>query len=188
MKTPNDELNPHTWLNEHGNYLYSYALSSVKDQHIAEDLVQETLLAALTAKNSFSHQSTVRTWLIGILKHKLIDYYRKQGRYVALEDLADDGDNFLDNFFRTHSSWKDKPEVFPNPESVFQQKQFWTIFQNCLSGLKPRYAEVFLAKEIHGMSNDEICKCFSLTPTNGWVLLHRARLSLIKCLKTNWID
>lgn len=185
---PNDEPNPDTWLQEHGNYLYSYALLSVKDKHVAEDLVQETLLAALTAKDSFAYQSTIRTWLTGILKHKLIDYYRKQGRMVTFDDLVDEEDNFLDSFFKTNSRWIDQPDVFPNPESAFQQKEFWKVFQKCLSGLKPRQAEVFLAKEIHGMSNDEICKCFSLTPTNGWVLLHRARLSLIKCLKINWKD
>lgn len=188
MNIPNDELNPYTWLNEHGSYLYSYALLRVKDKHIAEDLVQETLLAALTAKNSFSYQSNIRTWLTGILKHKLIDFYRKQGRMVAFEDLVDEEDNFFDRFFGTNFRWVDIPSIYYNPESVFQQKEFWKVFQKCLSGLKPRQAEVFLAKEIHGMSNEEICKCFSITATNNWVLLHRARLSLIKCLKKNWID
>lgn len=189
MTIKNDSLNTQTWLDAHGDYLFSYALLRVKDTHVAEDLVQETLLAAVTARNTFSNQSTVRTWLTGILKHKLIDHFRRQGREIVIADLIDqdDGDH-LDHFFEANGRWIDKPESFPDPESVFQQKQFWKVFQDCLSGLKPRQAEVFLAKEIHGMSNEEICKHFSLNPTNVWVLMHRARLSLHKCLKIHWID
>ncbi|MCC7135037.1 MAG: sigma-70 family RNA polymerase sigma factor [Nitrosomonas sp.] len=189
MIAGNNDLNIQTWLEEHGDYLFSYALLRVKDTHLAEDLVQETLLAAITAKNTFSNQSTIRTWLIGILKHKLVDQFRRQGREVGIGDLIDqdEGDN-LDNFFRVNGRWIEKPDAFPNPESAFQQKEFWKIFQQCLSGLKPRQAEVFLAKEIHGMSNEDICKDFALSPTNVWVIMHRARLSLIKCLKINWID
>lgn len=189
MATTNDDLNTQTWLDEYGDYLYRYALLKVKDRHVAEDLVQETLLAAIAAKNTFSHQSTVRTWLTGILKHKIIDYFRRQKRAVAMDDLmGHENEDQLDSFFKSNGHWNDKPEAFPSPESVFQQKQFWLIFQKCLSGLKPKQADVFLAKEMHDMSNEEICKHFSITPTNAWVLMHRARLSLIKCLKTNWID
>lgn len=189
MTIKNDSLNTQTWLDVHGDYLFSYAFLRVKDTHVAEDLVQETLLAAVTARNTFSNQSTVRTWLTGILKHKLIDYFRRQGREIVIADLIDQDDgDYLDHFFEANGRWIDKPESFPDPESVFQQKQFWKVFQDCLSGLRPRQAEVFLAKEIHGMSNEEICKHFSLNPTNVWVLMHRARLSLHKCLKIHWID
>ncbi|MEK7301692.1 MAG: sigma-70 family RNA polymerase sigma factor, partial [Pseudomonadota bacterium] len=160
MTTMNDGLNTQTWLDEHGDYLFSYALLRVKDTHVAEDLVQETLLAAVTARNTFSNQSTVRTWLTGILKHKLIDHFRRQGREIAIADLIDDQDDedSLERFFKANGDWAEMPKAFPNPEWAFQQQQFWDVFQNCLSGLKPRQAEVFLAKEIHGMSNEEICK------------------------------
>ncbi len=185
----NDELNTHSWLDEHGDYLYSYALLKIKDKHVSEDLVQETLLAGISAKNSFANQSTTRTWLTGILKHKIVDYFRRQGRVVAIGDLVgqDDVDN-LEYFFKTNGSWIEKPDAFPSPESAFQRKEFWEIFQKCLSGLKSRQAEIFLAKEIHDMSSEDICKQFSITPTNIWVIMHRARLSLIKCLKIHWKD
>ena len=185
----NNDLNIQTWLEEHGDYLFSYALLRVKDTHLAEDLVQETLLAAITAKNTFSNQSTIRTWLIGILKHKLVDQFRRQGREVAIGDLIDqdEGDN-LDNFFNANGRWTDTPDTFNNPDLAFQQKEFWKVFQQCLTGLKPKQVEVFLAKEIHGMSNEDICKNFALSQTNVWVIMHRTRLSLIKCLKINWID
>lgn len=188
MTEKKDDLNVQTWLEDHGDYLFGYALLKVQDTHVAEDMVQETLLAAITAKDTFSNQSTIRTWLIGILKHKLIDRFRREGREMVISDLIDqdEGDN-LDNFFNIKGSWIDKPQTFPNPDTAFQQKEFWKVFQQCLSGLKPRQAEVFLAKEIHGMSNEEICKNFLLNPTNVWVLMHRARLSLHKCLKTHWV-
>ena len=187
MIAGNDDLNTKTWLEVHGDYLFSYALLKAKDTHVAEDLVQETLLAAITAKNTFSNQSTIRTWLIGILKHKLVDHFRRQGREIAIGDLVDqdEGDN-LDTFFKANGGWINKPDAFPSPEAAFQQKEFWKVFQQCLSGLKPKQAEVFLAKEIHGMSNADICKDFALSPTNVWVIMHRARLSLGNCFKINW--
>lgn len=184
-----DDLNVQTWLDKYGDYLYSYAFLKVKDRHIAEDMVQETLLAAIAAKNTFSGQSTIRTWLTGILKHKIIDHFRRQSRVTTIGDLVDqDDEDNLDYFFRNSGSWIEKPESFPSPESALQQQQFRTIFQRCLSGLKTRQAEIFLAREVHEMNNEEICKHFSITTTNAWVLLHRARLALIRCLKIHWID
>ncbi len=189
MITENGGLDSLACLNEHGDYLFRYALSRTKDTHLAEDIVQETLLAAMSSKNIFSNQSTVRTWLVGILKHKLIDHFRRQGREVAISDLVDqDNGDDLSTFFSTNGKWIDKPNAFPDPESAFQNKEFWKVFQQCLSALKPKQAEVFLAKEIYGMSNEEICKDLTLSSTNVWVLMHRARLSLSKCLKSNWID
>lgn len=184
----NNNMNEQSWLEEYGDYLFSYALLRVKDNHLAEDLVQETLLAAMSAQSTFSHQSSVRTWLTGILKHKLSDYFRTQGREVAISDLTDQEDeDILDSLFKANGGWIDKPVAFPDPESAMEQKEFWKIFQQCLSGLKPKQVEVFLAKEIHGMSNEDICKDFTLSSTNVWVLLHRARLFLSNCLKTRWL-
>tara|TARA_R110002073_G_scaffold321961_4_gene498321 strand:- start:1305 stop:1874 length:570 start_codon:yes stop_codon:yes gene_type:complete len=189
MTADNKDLRIQTWLEEHGNYLFSYALLSVKDTHLAEDMVQETLLAAMTAKNTFANQSSVRTWLTGILKHKLIDNFRRRKREVVMGDLVDQSKaDQLEDFFRINGSWIDRPTAFPNPDSALQQKAFWKIFQQCSSRLKPQQAAVFLAKEIHGMSTEEICKEFTLNPTNVWILMHRARLSLSHCLKNNWID
>lgn len=190
MAINNADLNVHTWLEEYGDYLFSYAFLRVRDSHAAEDLVQDTLLAAIAAKNTFSNQSAVRTWLTGILKHKLIDYLRRQNREVLVADLMDDQDeeDGLDHFFKANGNWIEKPQIFSDPDSAFQQKQFWKVFQDCLSGLKPKQAEVFLAKEIHGLSNEEICKSLSLNPTNVWILMHRARLFLHRCLKNKWID
>lgn len=182
--------NAQTWLEEFGDYLFSYAFLRVKDKHLAEDLVQETLLAAITSEKTFSNRSSIRTWLTGILKHKLIDSFRRQGREVAMSDIADRQDDIdnLDYFFTSDGHWINKPDAFPDPELALEQKEFWKIFQQCLSGLKSKQVEVFLAKEVHGLSSKDICKDFELTPTNVWVLMHRARLALSRCLKVHWMD
>lgn len=189
MTPKNNDLNTQIWLEEYGDYLFSYAMLKVKDNHLAEDLVQETFLAAITAANSFSSQSSIRTWLTGILKHKISDHFRRQGREVMIDDLVNqDETDSLDIFFKENGGWINKPDAFPSPEAALQQQEFWKIFQHCLAGLKPKQAEVFLAKEIHGMSNADICNDFTLSSTNVWVLMHRARLSLSNCLKINWKD
>lgn len=187
MTTNNKDLNIQTLFEEYGDYLFSYAILKVKDSHFAEDLVQETLLAAFTAINSFSSQSSIRTWLTGILKHKISDHFRRQGREVKIEDIVDqDEADGLDAFFKSNGRWIQKPDAFPSPEAALQQQEFWKIFQQCLAGLRPKQAEVFLAKEIYGLSNADICKDFTLSSTNVWVLMHRARLSLGNCFKINW--
>lgn len=106
-----------------------------------------------------------------------------------IDDLVNqDETDSLDIFFKENGGWINKPDAFPSPEAALQQQEFWKIFQHCLAGLKPKQAEVFLAKEIHGMSNADICNDFTLSSTNVWVLMHRARLSLSNCLKINWKD
>lgn len=106
-----EDLNAQTWLDNYGDYLYSYAFLKVKDRHIAEDMVQETLLAAIAAKNTFSGQSTIRTWLTGILKHKIVDHFRRQGRMTTIGDLVDqDDEDNLNYFFQNNGNWIEKPE------------------------------------------------------------------------------
>ncbi|WP_430232104.1 sigma factor [Nitrosomonas communis] len=101
----NNNLNGQNWLEEYGDYLFNYVLLRVKDSYIAEDLVQETLLAAMSAQSTFLYQSSVRTWLTGILKHKLSDYFRAQGREIAIGDLVDQEDeDILDSFFNDNGA------------------------------------------------------------------------------------
>ncbi len=182
----NNQSQAETWLEKHGDYLFSFAFLKVKDTHRAEDLVQETLLAAITAEKTFSNKSSIRTWLTGILKHKIIDHFRRQDKEMSISELIDqdDTDN-LEQFFDTSGHWLNKPAAFISPESATQQTEFLEIFMQCMTNLKPRQAEVFLAKEIHGMSNQEICKDLMLNPTNVWILMHRARLTLSNCLKSH---
>lgn len=182
-------LDPEAWLEEYGDYLFRFALQKVRNSALAEDLVQETLLSALVAKDRFTATATVRTWLTTILQNKIVDYWRRQGRETLVTDLMDglDEDASVDDFFDHAGRWVDMPNAYPNPDKALENKQFWRIYETCLGKLKPRQAEVFLASEVQGMSGDDICAMCALSPANFWVLLHRARLALGKCLEIHWV-
>ncbi len=176
-------------LEQHADYLFSYAMLKLKDKALAEDMVQDTLVSAIAASDGFTAQASVRTWLTTILRNKMTDHWRKQGREVNVGDLMSgnpDGESSVDDFFDQAGSWLEMPNAFPNPDAAMESKQFWRVFEQCLSRLKPHQAEVFLAREVHEMSNEEVCENFALSESNAWVILHRARIALAKCLDMNW--
>jgi RNA polymerase sigma-70 factor, ECF subfamily len=177
---------PHNWLNEHGDYLYRFALARLRDPHQAEDVVQETFLAAI--KNpSFAEQSAPRTWLTGILKHKIIDVMRKNVREIAASDLMDDEDANMDEFFDEKGKWSEKPQAWSMPTDALEQKQFLGVLQNCMEKLPAKAAQLFVLRDVHETDNDEICKELNISATNAWVMLYRARMGLRKCLEINWL-
>jgi RNA polymerase sigma-70 factor, ECF subfamily len=182
-------LDSNTWLDEHGDYLFRFAVLKLKDAALAEDLVQDTLLSAVAAKDTFSTKASIRTWLTTIMKNKMVDYWRRQGREVPVAGLMEEYEEgvSVDDFFDKAGRWADVPNVYPNPDSALESKQFWSIFEHCLSNLKPQQAEVFLAKEVHGMDSVEISESYSLSSSNVWVLMHRARVALGKCLEIHWV-
>ncbi len=183
MTTPN----LHNWLNEHGDYLYRFALARLRDPHQAEDVVQETFLAAIKSPN-FAEQSAPRTWLTGILKHKIIDVMRKNVREISASDLIDDEDASVDDFFDDAGHWADKPLKWDMPENALEQKQFLSILQSCMEKLSAKSAQIFLMRDVHETDNEEICKALNISSTNAWVMLYRARLGLRKCLEINWLS
>ena len=179
----------HDWLTEHGDYLYRFALARLRDPHQAEDVVQETLLAAMQ-NQSYAGKSAPRTWLTGILKHKIIDLMRKQIREQPMEDLADDlpEEAGMDEFFAADGRhWDDKPQSWPAPENELERKQFLSILQDCMDRLPKKLASLFMLREVHENDNDEICKELGITSTNAWVMLYRARMGLRKCLELHWL-
>ena len=176
----------HEWLNAHGDYLYRFALARLRDVHLAEDAVQETFLAAIKNPN-FAAQSSPRTWLTGILKHKIIDTMRKGQREIAVTDLTDDEDADMDEFFNARGHWAEKPIAWNMPSDALEQKQFLGILQSCMDKLPRKLAALFLMRDVHETDNEEICKELQITATNAWVMLYRARMSLRKCLEINWI-
>lgn len=187
-KPPKTTLSePHTWLDLHGDALYRYAFFRLRDMDMAEDLVQETLLAAYQARAGFAGRSAERTWLIGILKNKLIDTLRKHAREVSVDAFAD-GPDAIDALFRDDrfQHWRTPPAAWENPNDALEQKQFWVVFQDCIETLPPRQARAFLLCEIDGLDGKEACKVLEVEPSNVWVMLHRARMRLRQCLEKNW--
>lgn len=181
---------PSSWLDEHGDYLYRYALLQLRDSAAAEDAVQETLLAALTAWERFAGQSSVRTWLTGILKHKILDTFRAQAREPQMQSLHGEGEDELEALdrllFDRTEHWADPPHAWGDPEASLEQQRFWVALQRCLEELPPQLAAAFHLRELAGLETGEICKELNITATNCWVMLHRARLGLQQCLQLRW--
>ena len=182
MKTSN----VHDWLNQHGDFLYRFALARLRDPHLAEDVVQETFLAAIKSP-SFSGDSSPRTWLTGILKHKIIDVMRKNVREIAASDLMSDADANMDEFFDDAGHWTEGPQAWDMPEDALEQKQFLGVLQNCMDKLPAKLANLFMLRDVHETDNEEICKELNITATNAWVMLYRARMGIRKCLEINWL-
>ncbi|HWU82138.1 MAG TPA: sigma-70 family RNA polymerase sigma factor [Methylophilaceae bacterium] len=183
------QTTPHDWLNEHGDYLYRFAMARLRNPDQAEDVVQETLLAAIQSQ-SFAGQSAPRTWLVGILKHKIVDLIRRQVREQPVEGLGEDlpDDPGMDEFFEQDGRhWDDKPQAWDMPDNALEQKQFLGVLQECLDRLPAKLASLFMLREVQEEDNEKICKELDITPTNAWVMLYRARMGLRKCLELNWL-
>lgn len=179
-------LDPADWVDRYGDYLFRYAMLRLRDRSTAEDLVQETFLAALKSRDAFSGRSSVSTWLVGILKHKIADHFRHQAREAPRED-ADLRERQDPSLFDRSGHWRSGPADWgANPADLYRQEKFLDQFRKCLSGLSPNQANAFTLREIDGAGTAEICKVLNVSETNLWVILHRARMQLRQCLETYW--
>jgi len=180
---------PALWVDEHADALYRFALLRVNDPQVAEDLVQDTFVSALRAVDRYRGQASVRTWLIGILKHKVVDHFRKDKREITASDLGHESEESGQEYFDEKGRWKDPPRAWDvTPESLLEDKEFRHAFTNCLDDLSPSFRDAFTMKEIDGMKGEEICKVLGITATNLWVILHRSRTKLRKCLEVTWFE
>lgn len=179
--------NCHDWLLVHGDYLYRFALARLKNPELAEDVVQETLLAAIQGAK-FGGKSNERTWLTGILKHKIIDTFRRHQRELPLRDDDDFADADIDDFFDAEGKWIDRPGECEMPTNELEQKQFLQTLQACIDRLPESLAQIFMLREVHEEETTDICKQLGITASNAWVMLHRARLSLRQCMELNWLS
>jgi len=169
-------------------YLLRYARLQLRDPALAEDAVQETLLAALEGAARFAGKSSLRTWLTGILKHKIIDHLRRAGREQPLTGGDDERSEAeaVDALFAADGHWREFPAQWGNPDAALENSRFWVAFEECTQRLPARTARVFMMREIMDMPTEEICKELDITATNCWVMLHRARLTLRECLELQW--
>jgi RNA polymerase sigma-70 factor (TIGR02943 family) len=182
-------VNPDKWVDLHGDCLYRYALIRVRRLEVAEDLVQETLLAAVRTYTNFRRTSSERSWLCGILKNKIFDYFRKLAHEISFTDLEFLQDEMSHKFI--DQGWNH--EVGPadwgsGPEGVLDRKEFWETFRSCLEKLPMGVANVFMLREMEGMDTAQICEALRISQNNVWVMLHRARMALRECLELNWFE
>lgn len=179
---------PETWVDLYGDALYRFALSRLKNAELAEEMVQDTFVAALHAYDNFKGRSALKTWLMGILKHKIIDHLRRKYRETPsdqVEAIADSNDEL----FNEKGGWSVRPARWSvNPGKAHEQREFLDIFYKCLADIPDRLAEAFTLREIDGMSTEELCKELDISPTNSWTMLYRARMQLRRCLEVNWIN
>lgn len=170
------------------DYLYNYAITRVNDTHVAEDLVQETFISALKGYDSFQSRSKESTWLIAILKNKIIDHYRKKSKQYFLHSL-DEMQN-LNDFFNSKGSWQkdQRPSKWElDVDKDIEQQEFYETLQQCLVRLNDIQRMAFVMKHLDDEDTDSICKELDITSTNYWVIIHRAKLQLRKCMETNWV-
>ncbi len=175
-------------IERHRSYLLRYASLQLRDAGAAEDAVQGTLMAALEGADRFAGKSSVKTWLTGILKHKIIDHVRCQSREQPLlsGDSEDSESDMADVLFLADGHWRHPPSNWGDPDKVLENKAFMAVFEACAKILPEKTARAFMMREVMECDTGEICKELNVTTTNCWVLLHRARLSLRECLEARW--
>jgi RNA polymerase sigma-70 factor (ECF subfamily) len=185
--TNSSTMNPDQWLEEHGDFLFRYARVRVRDMSVAEDMVQETFLAALKSMSRFEPGQSERAWLVGILRHKIVDYYRKSSREIPVEntEFADIENSSVFKAFGI-------PAVSPprwkfSPRKALEQKEFMDAYAKCVSRLEGRMHAAYTLKELEEEETGDVCKELGITPNHLWVLVHRARAQLKLCLETNWL-
>jgi RNA polymerase sigma-70 factor (ECF subfamily) len=186
-------LDPSKWLDSHGDYLYRYALVRVRDASVAEDLLQETLLAGVSGHQAHAGRSSERTWLVGIMKYKVIDHFRRVARNARFQ-LSAEREYEID-CFEESGPWRGhwREDRAPNNWMVdagqcFESAEFWETLDRCLSQLPQQMSIAFTLREIDGQSSTEICEILDITPNNLWVLLHRSRTKLRQLLEANWFS
>lgn len=179
------KLNPDGWVDLYADYLYNYAISRVGSEEVAKDILQDTFVAALQAAGRFKGNAAERTWLVAILKHKIIDYYRKSNSQKARAEVP---------LFYDYESGEDGGTLerqIADPESIRENDRIENIelglaIEECLSQIPQKHARAFSLKSIENWSTEDICKELNVSPSNLWVMVHRARTALMDCLSAQW--
>ncbi|WP_340202174.1 sigma-70 family RNA polymerase sigma factor [Ascidiimonas sp. W6] len=178
-------LKPNQWIDLYADYLFNYTITRVSDYEIAQDLVQDTFLAALKSAKNYKGEASERTWLISILKRKIIDHYRKIN---SIKGKAEVKMGYV-NEEESEGDWLEKKVKDPydlNAENLIENEELGLAIHSCLSKLPVKQADVFKMKTIDGYDTETICNDLNITASNLWVIIHRARTSLIECLEKNW--
>lgn len=167
--------------------LYRFALLQLRNEALAEDVVQDALIAVLEKPERFGGQSSLRTYVTAIMKHKIIDALRASGRQRPLETFDDQSDDeAIEELFAADGHARDMPRNWGDPDAALEQKDFFRVLEMCLEKLPANAARIFMMREWLELGTEEICKELNISASNAWVLLFRARLRLRECLDLNW--
>lgn len=181
-------LDPNTWLDNYGSYLFKYAIHRVSDTQIAEDLVQETFLAGIKSKDNFKGKSTEKTWLTSILKFKIIDHYRKKNKEIPISKISENSD-IENTLYNKKGRWNSAPTSWgDNPHKHIENNEFMAVLHQCITKLPKNLGLAFKMKMFEELDSSTICKELDITPNNLWVILHRSRLKLKECITHNWFN
>ena len=187
MPKPNVTLHPEKWVDNYADYLFNYAVARVNDSDLAKDLVQETFISGLKSAKNFQGKASERTWLVSIIKRKVIDHYRKinskKGQAEVRMNFYSDGEN--------EGNWLEErvPQSWDNAsEKSLENEELKNQLEACIDKLPKKYAMVFRMKTIQEFETEEICKELDITASNLWVMIHRARTQLRKCMEDNWFN
>jgi RNA polymerase sigma-70 factor (TIGR02943 family) len=185
MSEQQHSLHPDLWIDKYADYLFNYAIARVNNYDLAKDLVQETFFAGLKSAKNFEGKASEKTWLVSILKRKVIDHYRKinstKGQAEVRMNFYEDGEN--------EGSWIEErvPQNWNNDtEKAIENEELKNQLDVCLEKLPEKYGIVFRMKTIQEFETEEICKELDITASNLWVMIHRARTQLRKCMEDNW--
>ncbi len=191
ISPPTDhQLDPKNWVKAYADYLYMYAITRVNNEEQAQDLVQETFLAGLNAMPRFAGKSNERTWLTAILKNKIIDVYRKRSSGLKTQELTH-AEGEVEDFFNEHDGhWKEQysPQSFGiDNYDPLEGKELNSILKKCMEKLPGLWQSVFSMKHLDDEPTETVCTELKISPSNYWVIIHRAKLNLRACLQKNWI-
>lgn len=158
----------------------------LRDAVLAEDVVHDALNAAF-ASDKFTGRGNLKSWVFAILRNKIIDVIRERSRHPT-ESYIEEDDS--DDQFKKNGHWKKshKPSNWGHPEKALANEQFWIVFNICLKELPENIARVFMMREHLGLELKEVCKELNLSDSNAWVIMHRARSQLRKCLEINFMQ
>jgi len=182
---PKHLIDPNKWIDLYSDYLFNYTISRVNDRDLSKDLVQDTFFAGLKSMKNFKGEASERTWLISILKRKIIDYYRRINSNKGKAEVR----MSYNSETESEGDWLEERVADPfdkNAESVIENEELGEAIYGCLGKLPEKQATVFKMKTIEGIDTETICNELNITASNLWVIIHRARTTMASCMEKNW--
>ena len=179
------------FLSEIRHDMIKFATLQLRDDALAEDVVQDALMGAMANAKGFSGRSALKTWVFAILRNKIIDQIRVKGRTTNVCALSSDEaslDEAFESLFKSNAHWtpQSRPKNWGDPEESLRQQRFWDVFDACLKPLPENTARVFMMREFLEFETAEVCLELAITTSNCNVILHRARNGLRRCLESKW--